>query len=351
MTDTTTKPRHNQAARQRAPRWMLWGPITLFAILFGCYWLVWQRGADYMRSEVDLWIDQQKQIGARVEHGEIKIKGFPFFLRAEILNPVLDYPGSWGWSGDFLLVDASPMKPSQLILTPSPKLEAHLTHNNYRRGFDIAARDAHFTIADGLFAIQSGPAQFAEQGGSLAKINFDKIVANYTISDSPENGRAQDYAALLIDAKDFTYTDNSVAAVRLPVFELSISTSQFNALNAGDLSTWEHASGQAYLDRFRLVLDGSDGLAPAQLAATGKFHLKEAYPTGKLDTKIKHPKVLIDRLIREQMITREQGEQANTTFELMTNGSEDGEIKASFSLADGKVKLGPIIVGTLEKLR
>ncbi len=76
---------------------MLWGPIIIFAILFGCYWLVWQRGADYMRAEVDLWIDEQKQFGARVEHGEIKIKGFPFFLRAEILNPVLDYPGSWGW--------------------------------------------------------------------------------------------------------------------------------------------------------------------------------------------------------------------------------------------------------------
>ncbi len=92
------------------------GVIVVLSLIYSAYWF---SMAGVIRSEVENWIEDQKQDGTSVTYGSFEVKGFPYRLEAHFKNPVIDasgHPNKWRWQGDYLIAIAQPWSLNHIIL-------------------------------------------------------------------------------------------------------------------------------------------------------------------------------------------------------------------------------------------
>ncbi len=350
---TNSPPSHSPPPERKAPRWLLWGPLLVFGLIFAVYFFAWQKAASIMEDEVYAWVENERLNGAEVSHGAIKMTGFPFFLRAKVSDPELRYPDVWGWSGELLTIDASPLQPDRLVFVPQGILSVHGIYQGQKRFFVVNADQLHITLSETAYALQTMNLTAIEKDGLNTKLSFAKLVANYDVKESPENGKANDFATLMVDGENLAYKDNTTSALTLPILEVSLSASAMRTLDQSNLTRWGDNGGTLYMDRLRIMIGEeateTNAVAPStQIAATGKLTVKNGFPDGLIDAKIRNPDVAIDWLVGEGAIPLETGAQAKGGFAVLS-GDKD-EVKGQFTLQNGELKIGPLKLMDLPKV-
>ena len=102
--------------KQTQWRWLACGGFAVLVVAHGFGW-VWAAGQ--MRSYVEQWVADQRAAGLDVAHGDIVMRGYPFFLRARARAVSIGQQGAWGWRATTLDIDLSPTNLSEIVFQPS----------------------------------------------------------------------------------------------------------------------------------------------------------------------------------------------------------------------------------------
>jgi hypothetical protein len=356
MSDTSSSP------AKRANRWLLYGPLALAALLFIGYSVFWHIGAGVMRDEVNNWIEGERERGMTVTHDQIKVSGYPFFLRTVIDKPVYGNPqDDWTWQGEKLLVDVSPFNPTRLILSPFGKQNIEFMSGSGPVLWDVEAERMNASLAEDQYAIEIHELQAstaeATRAAPLSSIGGKKLLLNIYIADNPEADIPGDLGSLGLDIQGLALTTaDADTPVSIDYLGAALSATGLNALEnkrAGesDIDAWRRGNGVLDIEAFQLILSNGDLPAPTQISANGRLTVdREDYPAGKIDATIKDHQALLSILQERGAISPSDAENADKMLSGMAS-SMGGQISAPITMEDGKAKIGFIEIADLEKLQ
>ena len=366
MTDNNTPPAApsppSNPQPKRANRWMLYVPLAIGALIFIGYSVFWKVGAGIMHDEVNQWIDGERQRGMIVEHGDIKIGGYPFFLRSVIETPTYQNPvEQWTWRAEKLLIDVSPLNPTRLILSPLGDQTIDLQTTDGPVLWNLKAETMRVSLAEDQYAVEihnllAGTKE-ATKTNPLSSLTLTKFLFNSSLNDDETSGLKKDLGSLAFEATGINLRlADSEAPIAIPLMIVALTGTGFEAINRKqmgetDIDAWKRGNGELVIDGIQIFIgDGSD-TPPTQITAQGTLIIDaENYPAGKIDATIIDHQTLISLLRSHGAISAKDAQSADQILTSMA-ASMGGEIKAPIVMKKGRAKVGFIKIGKLPRLQ
>lgn len=309
--------------------------FATFVILHG---IAWHYGAKEMHGSVEHWVGEQRQAGLEVRHGKIAIKGYPFFLRAEVLDVLIADRQAWRWSAPRLDIDLTVNALDQLTFRPRgqqsfwvngigpwqldfKKLRASLKGSN-DNSWSLNAQLTSGRLSD--------PARATK---------IDIAAAGLSVGS---NAADPDQIGLSLEIKDSKVVI-SAQTIDLARLEIALFLTGTDTLNA-DIAAWRNADEHLIIQQTIVEIDGSRAVVSGQLSID-----QEYYPVGSVNTEIQNPAGIARALGKVGIMDEQQTSlaEANLTLAAIAQG---GKINAPIIFEDGQAKYSGITLATLPRL-
>lgn len=307
--------------RVKRTRWRLIA-LSAFAVLVVAHSVGWLWAAGRMQLHVDQWVADQRDAGLDVAHGDIVMRGYPFFLRARAPDVSIGEQGVWGWRATALDIDLTPTNLSQIIFRPRgvQMLEAEgagvWRWQSDRMRISLSG-DQHQQWALHCVALETLVTAHEEKHSIRVKSLDLSVGANRndpTISD------------LILTVRSVSaQTDRGV--IEAPVIDADISV--------------RLVEGQEGLSVKKLVAE----IEGANAELSGDLIIDAiGYPAGVIDADIKKPAGLARMLGKMGVLTVEDASMAEAGL-AMASLAQGGRLKGPIILSDGEVVMAGVKLG------
>ena len=302
----------------RTHRRRLYAIFGVVAVLLGGYTILWFRGAGIMRAEIDRWVASERAEGRSVEHGEVRMRGYPAALRAVVDAPAWAAPDEWSWTAETLNVIAVPFDPRRLILAPHGEQAVVYDDVTYA----LRASDMRFSLSQGTF------------GAEFANLTAESGERTLALAGGRANwARNEDGSAVLgLSGEDAVYRVPA-GAVSLPFVEAALS---------------ENGQGALQVEAFRAAVGPDASTDPTVLAGEGEASLdEEGYPSGRMTLRLRNPEPLVTVMSEQGAIPENQ---APAVLSVLQSMQEDGETSLPLSMREGRLRVGFVPLADLPKI-
>ncbi|WOI52867.1 DUF2125 domain-containing protein [Parvularcula sp. LCG005] len=309
-------------APRRAKRRYLIIPFALFGIFFAAYSALWVYGRGIMKDEIAAYIANEESMGRKITYESMKIAGYPYNLRAVLDDFVWEDPGQWTWSGERLNIITLPYDPSRLIFAPRKAQKLVVDGKSY----DIDARAINVSLSDMAYAAEANDFTATGEEGV---ITFNEFRANWDLND--EGGWV-----LVAGVRQARFVDTAEGMIDLPYMNLA-------------LTQGADAMGRITIDSVEGAVSTQTIPKPTLLKAKGQIGLDGLQrPEGNITITARELPALFDLLKTYELMDAEQAQQAINAF---SGGSgADSEIPLPLTMRDGQLRMGPIVLGTLDPI-
>lgn len=310
----------------RRHRWRLAVPLLVALALLGGYTLVWFQGARVMRAEIDAWVAAEQAEGRRVEHGRVRVRGYPGSLRAEVDAPLWADPGAWAWQGETLYVITEPLNPRRLLLTPRGPQTIERDGRTYR----LLAGDLRVSLEAGRVGVEAADLQVTS-GEQAVTLGAARVSWTEAETDA-EAGAGAGAATLGLSLGQLSVSDGKQDWY---VPQLNAALSEGPASDLG-------------LDAFEGALSPARGERAAVLGGQGRVDVVDGYPAGQLTVTVPDPEALAAVLAEGGVLDPQQA----GTASLLAAGFSDetGAASVPLTMRDGRLRVGPVPVADLPRL-
>lgn len=303
-------------------------PVAIAVLLLGGYTMLWFQGARIMRTEIARWVAAERAEGRTVAYGDVRVRGYPGSLRAEVEAPVWADPGAWAWRAERLFVITEPFDPRRLVLTPRGEQRAEYGGGAYA----LRADDLRVGLEEGAVTVEmAGLTAEDAAAGDVAASDGARTLAigagRAAWSEGPGGA-----GVLGLSFGQVAYADGE-AAYYVPQLNAALS---------------EVAGRDLGLDAFEGAVATAKGAPAALIAGQGRLTIgDDGYPAGRLDVTVRNADALSAVLIQAGVLDAAQGGMVDMAMGMF--GSGEGEATLPLSAQDGALRVGPVAVADLPR--
>lgn len=291
-------------------------PMAIALILLGGYTVFWFQGAKIMRAEIAAWIAEERAEGREVNHGPIRVRGFPGSLRAEVDAPRWAEPGEWAWGAETLYVITEPFNPRRLVLAPRGVQQVAYDGKSYA----VRAEDLRVGLSEGAVAVDARGLT-AEGEGAVLNLGGGRV-----------NWSEAEGGALLLSVGQLAYANGNDA----------YAVPQLNAALSG--------SGDGLgLDAFEGALRIGAADRPVLLTGEGRVGIDDAgYPSGRMTVEMREAESLGPVLAEAGLIEPTQAGLIDMAVASLSGA--DGTASVPLAFRDGRLRVSGFAVADLPKI-
>lgn len=318
-------------------KWLLFTPLILGLLLILAYGALWMRGAERIRRSIETWAIEQREAGIDVRYDDIDTRGFPFFLRAAIINASISGQEDWRWRAPRLFIDALPLSPNRLVFSARASHSIEFAADRWT----VAAPDSRASIArdrkrQWILDFESGPAEIARLNNAQTA-GADSILL--TVAPAQERHETIE-ASLAITNLAMKHSASNVIARSV---EAMIAVRRAPLLEEG-IEPWRMAGGA--LELRRVSVETEEG----KLTLAGELTLDaEGRPEGVLNAEIVNPGGFARALGEAGLVSREDAETAAASLTLAAIAS-GGVLTAPLVLNDGVAMIAGVAIADLPSI-
>lgn len=335
MTKTIPSPRRHK----------LRNSLIAFVILVGAaHFIGWRFAASEMHQTVDAWVEDQRQAGLKIEHGDITIKGYPFFLRAHAPDVMISDNKAWLWRAEILNIDLLPTALNRLTFRPQGQQSFETN--------DLGVWQ--FNTDHAVIHLANDAERSWTLEVSLAAGHFNNNADGLTIDTGPFT------LAIAPNAKDETQIDAScvlnairvatqTAVINTPLFDANLSLTATHALFENDtgqnsLAYWQRTGGALVLNNIKAQIEESDS------AFSGRISVDQnGFPDGIINASVKKPAAIAAALGKAGVLSQRKANAAQAGL-TMASIAQGGKIEAPIILADGTASFAGIKLADLPRI-
>lgn len=330
------------------------GLLAVLAIAHAVYWWI---GAGEMRTAVETWIEDWRQKGYEVTHGELGIGGYPLQVHATLPYPAVTDPGkAWSWQAEGVRLQTSLWEPTRYQMTVQGDQAVIAPINGRAVPMDISTADtvvvANFSVT-GEF--RSGSIQIDELKGSApdfgATVLAKRIFLELELPESPPKTHTDPAGDVTVIADGVTLPKAYAGPLGQDVDRVSMRFNALGPLERGDLKevlgAWRDAGGVVEVPWLR----GEWG--DLTVDAKGTVTLDELYrPLAAFESALGGLSPTLDTLTEAGMIKENTTRIVKLGLALLSSTSSSGKrvIKIPVSIQDGDVYLGPVAVARVRPI-
>lgn len=315
--------------------------IVVVLLIYTVYWFV-ARGQ--IERYVTEWEAEQVAAGFQIEHGDVRIGGYPYRFSVATDGLVVRAPeseGGWRLALDRFEANALPYDFQHWIVSLGDSLE--LSRNG--QGLAFMAEQARFS-----FSGESGVTQrigasidvleIAAIGNGAPPVTAaGRVRLSAATSESGE-------LAVQAQLEDVTLAADQIDPIlsrsfgdRITLLQADFSVSEWPALaQSANLSTWSEASGEYTLRAFNIDWGRLDLEAEGQLSLD-----RQLRPTGRISLRLLDPEAIVDAMIETGAVSQENAGAMRLVAQSAPRSDSGTSIPLSFR--NGGVYFGPVRLG------
>ncbi|MEM1163860.1 MAG: DUF2125 domain-containing protein [Pseudomonadota bacterium] len=327
--------------------------IVILAVIVVAGWSGWwYLGATGQEKGVAAWLENQRDRGWQAEAEDVSVTGYPFDFNLVARKIALADPrAGWAWTAPELRADSTADTPTRIAISwpteqtaavPGDRVsitaEKMETLLDVRPGASMELRQAASEVAALRLNAQTGWKAVAES------LSIDLVERGDDIG--PENSYALD-----VDAQKVVLPKEIVAQID-PTGWLQPKIDRVTIIG--------HGAFDAPLDR-TVIEDGVAILRAAtireagfqwgdmRLVVRGAFEVDpNGFPDGEIEVEAGQWREMMRLLIRSGVLDVSTAEAITQGIEFLTGGGD--ELKATFGLKGGKVRLGPFAIADAPRI-
>ena len=321
-------------------------PLALLAAALG-YYVYWNEVADRARLAMLRWVDQRRAAGFEIQHGALRIGGFPYRIEIEVAAPLIadpDAPQAWRWQGEQVRGILQPWNLRHLILEFPGEHRVDWRENGRAR---FAAGRAGQARASLVF---DGAGRWDRIAGEAAALDLatdlgpvSAVRAELHVRHSPTSADDVDVA---VEVQNLQLPEDSVPA---PMGR-TVTRARAIGMVAGPwpagpfasaLERWRDEGGAVELRSVEVKW------AAFELQGDGTLTLdKEMRPLAALATEVKGYGALLETLAAAGRMRASDARTARFALDLLAKNGDDGRraLSVPVSAQDGRLFLGPVAV-------
>ncbi len=308
----------------RAKRRYIVIPFAVLGVIFAGYSVLWIQGAGIMKQAIADFVADEEAIGHSIVMERMKVKGYPFTLRAQIDQFTWTAPGEWSWSGERLHIVTLPYDPSRLILAPRGPQTLRYGDRTYG------------VTADALsVGLENGKVSAETQGlnavGQEGQITLESLKANW------------------IENEDGTWILGAAMRqlIATPKDKPSVTAHFWNIAASGIVGDGDSLT----IDATEMGLSDGVSTPPTVLKLDGTIGIDTAnYPEGKINISVRNHHVLLSLLEQQGLMSEDGLERLSPTLNAFGN-NDNQEIALPFRLKDGMLNIANIPLAELPTVR
>lgn len=331
-------------------RLALIAPFVVLIVLIAAYTGYWVYAAGEVKKWAQGWIAEQEMAGYDIEHGRMRVTGYPLRFTLDVLDPQIEAPViEGGWQGHFERFQASamPWNFNHWIITIGGPLML---------GVEAEGRPA-------LYQADAGEARLSinssREGTQRVGISLENFVIDALEGPEPPLTGLQSLAltatldsenrlAARLEARGATFAAATLEPELAATFGASADLLRFDGMitqwnvlaRDGNAAAWSRAGGELVIGAGQLVW------GPADLGGTGELTLdSQLRPAGRLSVVIAEPETLVEALVGAGLVQPGQGD-ALRLAAMMAPRRESG-IALPLRFQDGGIFLGPARIGSV----
>ena len=302
-----------------------------------------------MSEAVADWIEEEHGRGNVVALQDYEIRGFPFFLRAEIEAPRYEVPGAFSWSGERLMIDTLPYNPTSLTFSPIGVQKIAFASHGGEQEWQVEMETLRLRLAEEKIALQAVNLKAVDASGQR-KFTLGDVAMNAEMR--PEEKQGPDTAFMVASLQDVMIGDGE-RSTDIRRFDLAGAMRNYSAYEqSGSLVLWSGMDGELVIDGVQLILAGADesgisGQGAPMIAMHGRLGVDgNAYPQGQINLSLRAPEELLAELVQWQVLSAEDAGEATKILSPMAKAA-GGTFSAPITLQDGQAKIFGTVIAEL----
>lgn len=296
--------------------------MVILGLVFAGYSVVWVKGAQIMETEIEKFVSAEQSLGRTVNYDSMKVKGYPFTLRAQIENFDWAAPGMWAWRGERLHIVTLPYDPSRIIL--GPRGPQTMTYDG--QVYAIKAETLNIGLEENAYSAEAQ--QLTAEGNG----------AGMTLDDMRVNWHAEEDGSWIVGAavRGLMVSPKDTPSVTLPFWNVAASGTDM-------------AGSPVTVDATEFAVSNGATSTPSLIKMKGTIGVDRAgYPEGDINIGVRNPAALAQTAVDQGALTRQAADTATT---MATAMGQDGEATLPLQMANGKLLFSNLPVADLPKLR
>lgn len=317
-------------------------PFIAAGLLLGAYTIYWFIAADRIEAEAHAWIAEQEDAGYRIEHGGMRVGGWPFRLSLRVAEPdIAEAEGGWRVAMNALAASALPYDLNHWILAFDGPVR--LDSPNGRHVLD--ADDARLSVRSGAGGVREVGAELAglvvdtREGDPAPLTRLGRMTLNGALAEEDRLDVRLELSEASLDPAVLPDDLAQAFGAFAERIRLDAALNDWAMLAATvDPYAWAESGGRADI-RASQVLWG-----PARLEGSGEIGLDaQRRPQGRIALRVFEADALTEALTGAGLISSDEAGMLNAAARFAAQ--EDGGVALPFRLEEGGVFLGPVRVG------
>ena len=338
-------------------RW-LYGILAALLLAIAGYTAFWFHLKGRLEQGLNDWAAEQRLKGWQVYHAPPRFSGYPYRIMVELKEVALAepaHPQAWALRLASVRAVTHPWTLRHIMLQLEGATELAWTLNGNRANLTGTAEQQRASLV-------------LDSSGRMQRFSYEALKPVLTLETprlaEPLTGRA---AKLELHSRDNrgtpdapTVADLAITAEQLtatgvdagPPFGATIARLQLDLgatgpIDARTVAVWRDAGGTIELRRLAVRWGPLDASTSGTLALD-----KQMRPLGALTAEAKGWEAVVDGLTERRMIARGQARTLKIALGLLAQPAPDGGklLKAPITAQDGKLFLGPVMLGDLPPL-
>ncbi len=337
---------------KKPSRWGLYIPFALLGVLAIAWYFYWSFASNIMSEAVTDWIEDERERGNVVALETYEIRGFPFFLRAEIEAPQYEVPGAFSWRGERLMIDTLPYNPTSLTFSPIGVQNISFATDDGQQAWQVEMETLRVRIAEEKMALQAVNLK-AVDASAQRKFFLGDVAINAEMRPEEEQGPV---TAFVVASMQDVMAGDGERSVDVTRFDLAGAMRNYPAYEqSGSLALWGSAGGEVIIDGVQLILAGDDetdmsGQSAPMIAIYGNLGVDgNAHLKGQINLSLRAPEELLGELVKWQVLNAEEAEEASNILSPMAKAA-GGTFSAPITLKDGQAKIFGTVIAELERV-
>lgn len=331
-------------------RVVLIAPFAVLALLIAAYTGYWIYASGEIKAWARGWISEQEMAGYQIEHGPMRVTGYPLRFTLDVLDPEIEAPAvEGGWQGRFSRFQASamPWNFNHWIITIGGPLllaaeaggrpalyqadasNAQLSINSSREGTQRVGITLEHFVLDALEGPQPG------------LTGLERLALTGTLDDQNQLAARLEAAGITLAPDTLEPELAATFGATADILRFDGAVTQWDILaRDGNAAAWAGAGGEILIGAGQLVW------GPADLGGTGELTLDgQLRPAGRLSVVIAEPESLVEALVEAGLVQPGQGDALRLAA--MMAPRRDNGIALPLRLQDGGIFLGPARIGSV----
>lgn len=313
----------------------------------------WYGAAALLGHSFDSWVENRRDNGFAIRHGEPELAGFPFGLDVSIAEPSIESPKGWRWAGPVLSGRSQVWEPLSIAVESPGRHdvtwggpEAPL---NLQLDATTAAGEIELSLDGKLEKADAALTKVRAEGPLPGAVQIETLDLAYR---TPANGSPEP-GDLLLTASEVELPAGIDPPLGPKIQRLAVEGAVTGPLpdNASrqSLALWRDAGGFLDVQRFEILW------GPLAMEAEGRLALdEELRPIGTLNASLRNGSAVIDILVEKRMIAeRAAGALKLAIFALSKDAGDGGPplVELPVNLREGLLYLGPVALFRLRPIR